>query len=366
MRRREASGDRREVERETCGTRGGASPVRRGARAGVLLLLAIAGQTAEAADVPSAYDAIIAPIFRARCVECHGEQKQKAKLALHTWDGLVKGSDAGPVFVAGKPTESPLIERVKLPASDEDHMPPSDRPQPAPEEIALLTHWIERGASRTATLAELQLPAPLAQAAAQLPAKLATIASATAANTAEPLWEFDAAAVAKARAPLAAKVAELQRHFPGALSYESRTSAALIFTAAGFGRDFDDAALARLAPLREQLVSLDVSGTGISDQSAEVVGGFSALRVFRASATRAGDAMAQRLASLPVLESVSLSGTAVTEACVGAFSKMRTLHALRMAGTAAEDAAQAANLPVVPSAADLLPPVSAEPAEKSR
>src|SRR5687768_8918211 len=54
----------------------------------------------------TAYDEIVVPILRARCVECHGEQKQKAKLAVHTWDSLQKGSDAGPILVAGKPDES--------------------------------------------------------------------------------------------------------------------------------------------------------------------------------------------------------------------------------------------------------------------
>jgi len=170
--------------------------------------------------------------------------------------------------------------------------------------------------------------------------------------------------VEKTRAALAAKVAELQRRFPGALSYESRTSAVLHFTAAGFGRDFGDAELALLAPLREQLVVLDLSGSGVTERSAEVIGGFSRLRVLRAGSTRVGDETVRRIAALPQLESVSLADTAITEASVGALAKLRTLRALRVAGTAAERAAQAANLPVGPSAADLIPPVTAEPEAK--
>ncbi len=310
----------------------------------------------------SAYDEVIAPIFRARCVECHGEQKQKAKLALHTWEALVKGSDAGAIFVPGKPAESTLVQRMKLPTADEEHMPPAEKAQPAAEEIALLARWIELGASHTATLAELKLPAPLATAAAQLPAKLAAMAR-TVAHV-DPLWELDPAAVEKARAPLAAKVAEVQRRFPGALSYESRTSAVLHFTAAGFGRDFGDAELARLAPLREQIVVLDLSGSGVTEKSAEVIGGFSRLRVLRAGSTQVGDETVRRLAGSIALESLSLADTAITEASVGALAKLRALRALRVAGTAAERAAQGANLPVGPSAADLIPPLAAEPAAK--
>ncbi len=324
--------------------------------------MAVALLGANSLGAASAYDEVIAPILQARCVECHGEQKQKAKLALHTWEGLVKGSDAGAVVIAGKPGESALVGRMKLPVTDEEHMPPAEKPQPAAEEVALLARWIEHGASRTATLADLGLPEALARSARELPAKLA--AGARAAAHADPLWEFDPAAVARERAPLAAAVAELQRRFPGALSYESRTSAALHFTAAGFGRDFGDAELAGLAPVRAQIVVLDVSGSGVTEQSAEVIGGFSRLRVLRAGSTRVGDDTVRRLAGLPALEAVSLADTAITEASVGMLAKLRTLRVLRVAGTAAERAAQAANLPVSPSAADLIPPVTAEPPTK--
>jgi hypothetical protein len=325
------------------------------------LVVALASiQTVHAAA--SAYDEIIAPIFRARCVECHGEKKQKAKLALHTYDGVLRGSDAGPIVVAGKPDDSVMLQRLRLPLGDEDHMPPQDHPQPAAEEIALLARWIERGASSKTTLAELDLPAPLAKAMEQLPNKLAEIEKAQ--PPAEALWEFDPAAVAKLRAPLANKVAELQRRFPGALSYESRTSAALHFTAVGFGRAFGDAELARLAAVSDDLVLLDVSGTGITDASAPVLARCTKLRVLRAGFTDVGDVTAQTAAALPSLELLALSETKVTAASVGALSKQRTLRALRVAGTAAERPAQAANLPVAPSAADLLPPAPPEPEPK--
>jgi hypothetical protein len=328
------------------------------ARARALAVVLGFGCTAEVVAATTAYEQLIAPIFQTRCVECHGEKKQKAKLALHTWEALVRGSDAGPIFAAGKPGESTLIERLRLPVADEEHMPPADRPQPAAEEIALIARWIERGASPKISIAELELSPALAKAAAELPAKLKAVASAPAET--EPLWEYDPAAVEKIRAPLARHVAELQRRFPGALSYESRTSAALHFTAAGFGRDFGDAELAQLAPLRERLVSVDVSGTGITDQSAQLLGTFAQLRVLRAGYTAVGDAMVASLARLPRLESVSLPETRVTPASVATFTRLAGLKSLRLAGTQAEQAAQAANLPVGPSAADLVPPREAD------
>jgi hypothetical protein len=310
----------------------------------------------------TAYEAIVAPIFRARCIECHGEEKQKVKLALHTWEALTRGSDAGPVLMGGKPAESPLLARLRLPLSDEEHMPPEDRPQPSPEEIALLDRWIERGATQSLTLAELQLSEPLAKTAAGLPAKLA--ANERAHVPAEPPWEFDPVEVDQKRAPLAGKVVALQRRFPGALSYESRTSAALHFTAVGFGRDFGDAELAELAALVTELVALDLSGTAITEASAAVLARFSRLRALRARYTELGDKTVEALAALPALELLVMTGTKVTPASVAAFTRMRALRSLRVAETGAQRASQAANLPVVPSAEDLFPPAEIQTPER--
>jgi hypothetical protein len=252
--------------------------------------------------------------LRARCAECHGEQKQKAKLALHTWETLMRGSEGGPVIVAGKPAESLLLQRLRLPLADDDHMPPSDKPQPAAEEIALLARWVERGASHTDGIDALKLSPELAAAAAELPKKLSGVAK----SEADPVWELDEAAVNKARAPLAAKVAELQKKFPGALSYESRTSATLHFTAAGLGHEFGDAELALLAPLGAQLVLLDVSGTSVTDKSSDVLKMFTQLRVLRANFTEVGDATVAALKTLPKLESITLHATKASAGSAGA------------------------------------------------
>jgi hypothetical protein len=146
-------------------------------------------------------------------------------------------------------------------------------------------------------------------------------------------------------------VAELQRRFPGALSYESRTSAALHFTAAGFGHEFGDAELARLTPLRDQLVVVDVARTGVTDKSAAVLAGFAKLRVLRAGSTQLGDEAVKALARLKHLESLSLAETQLTAASIASLTKLRSLRTLRLAGTAAELPAQAANLPVILSSA---------------
>ena len=46
----------------------------------------------------------------ARCLSCHGPDQQKGDVRLDSADALRKGPDGGPLFVAGKPEESRLME----------------------------------------------------------------------------------------------------------------------------------------------------------------------------------------------------------------------------------------------------------------
>jgi hypothetical protein len=88
----------------------------------------------------------IAPILEFNCVECHRADKIKGELRMDTHDWLLKGGDAGPAVVAGKPDESLVMERVLLPADDSDVMPPEGGPL-KPQEIELLRKWIAAGAA---------------------------------------------------------------------------------------------------------------------------------------------------------------------------------------------------------------------------
>ena len=78
-----------------------------------------------AADV----DAEARSILAAHCVKCHGPTKQKGKLRVDSLEALLQGGKKGPALVPGSPEKSSIVQRVKLPLSDDRHMPPSDEPQ---------------------------------------------------------------------------------------------------------------------------------------------------------------------------------------------------------------------------------------------
>ncbi len=81
---------------------------------------------------------------------------------MASYAALLKGSKDGPVLVAGKPLDSPMIHRLLLPPDDDDHMPPDGKPQPTLAEIAVLAWWIELGAPADKTLGDLK-PGPEVQ-----------------------------------------------------------------------------------------------------------------------------------------------------------------------------------------------------------
>jgi uncharacterized membrane protein len=105
------------------------------------------------------FGALIQPILQRRCSACHGLEKRKADLSVETYEALLKGGKDGPVLIAGKAFDSPVIQRLLLPLSDEDHMPPEGKPQPTPAEIMALQWWIDCGAPPAKTVGDLK-PGP--------------------------------------------------------------------------------------------------------------------------------------------------------------------------------------------------------------
>ena len=74
------------------------------------------------------YDSIIFPVLEAKCVSCHGAEKDKGKLRMHNKEALIKGGrGAGEdIIIKGDPNSSEIIFRITLPKEDEEAMPPME------------------------------------------------------------------------------------------------------------------------------------------------------------------------------------------------------------------------------------------------
>ncbi|MCX7401457.1 MAG: DUF1553 domain-containing protein [Planctomycetales bacterium] len=114
----------------------------------VVFLILAAGIPSFADDVAVDYTRDVKPILHERCYSCHGALKQEGGLRLDTAELARKGGDNGAAVIAKDPVSSPVISRIT--ATDESlRMPPEGKPL-TPEQIALITRWIESGAESPA------------------------------------------------------------------------------------------------------------------------------------------------------------------------------------------------------------------------
>lgn len=102
--------------------------------------------TFSAADLEF-FESKVRPILVKRCYECHSAEKADPQggLRLDSHAALLKGGDTGKAIVPGAPKKSLLIDTINY--GELYQMPPKNKLPP--EEIAILTTWVEKGAPWT-------------------------------------------------------------------------------------------------------------------------------------------------------------------------------------------------------------------------
>ncbi|MDG1873486.1 MAG: DUF1592 domain-containing protein [Mariniblastus sp.] len=89
--------------------------------------------TAQVGQQGDGYIVQVKPFFQTHCIRCHGPEKSKSELTLHTLDGDL---------ALGRGLER--WENV-LDALESGSMPPEDQPQPSEAERKIVTEWINQG-----------------------------------------------------------------------------------------------------------------------------------------------------------------------------------------------------------------------------
>jgi mono/diheme cytochrome c family protein len=240
----------------------------------------------------------IVPILKENCFKCHGAEKQKAKLALHTPEAITKGSKEGPAIVKGDPTKSTLYTRVTLPAGHEDIMPPEDEGKPLKkEQTDLIAAWIKAGAdfgdwkgdgAGSAAAAPKEIPLPVVPAA-------------------------DQGGVDKLKST-------------GALVLPLAQGINLLDVSFISGADkITDAELANLAAVGDQIFALNLAGTKVTDAGLAAIAKLPNVRILHLEKTAVGDAGLAHLKGLSHLEYLNLYGTQVTDAGLSQLEGLKNL-----------------------------------------
>jgi hypothetical protein len=84
----------------------------------------------------------VAPLLQRRCLSCHDSHKKRGGLDLGRRAGLLAGGVTGPAVIAGKASQSLLIQKVSPP----NPRMPKDGPKLDATEVAVLARWVDAGA----------------------------------------------------------------------------------------------------------------------------------------------------------------------------------------------------------------------------
>ncbi len=108
----------------------------------------VAGLLAGCGDKPLTYQADVKPILDANCVACHvpgGEGYAKTGLQLDSYEAVMKGTQFGPVVVAGSSVSSTLYRLISGQADPSIRMPHGQGALPE-KDVTTIATWIDQGA----------------------------------------------------------------------------------------------------------------------------------------------------------------------------------------------------------------------------
>jgi hypothetical protein len=90
----------------------------------------------------------IAPLLVQNCVGCHIDAMQTSGgLRMDTFAQLLRGGESGAIVTPGRGDASLLVKKLHGTAADGQRMPAGGRPPLADDSIALISKWIDEGAS---------------------------------------------------------------------------------------------------------------------------------------------------------------------------------------------------------------------------
>ncbi len=261
----------------------------------------------------------VLPFITKKCVDCHkapytenGQKKEpKAGLRLDASWAILKGSENGPVLTPGAPDKSGIYESVMLPKDDDAHMP-SKGEDLTKEEIALLKKWIEEGANFGGWVGSVEGMPAGAQTESAKPFKPRPhdLFYTALEKEVKPLADAD---LAKAKAA-GAQVSPVKVESP-LVRVDFLTGVSKC----------DDAKVAGILPIKENIVQIDLGRTIITDAALKTLAQFPRLISLDLRQTKITDAGLEALSGLKKLDTLNLYGTEITDAGLKHLAKIKSL-----------------------------------------
>ena len=247
---------------------------------------------------------MVKPILEEKCVSCHNSRKAKGSLIMETQELLLKGGKHGALWDSTEEDFGLMLRRIHLPLEQKKHMPPQGKPQLTDEELMVLYHWIRTGASFTAKVTELPQTDTLYQ-----------LAQAIFTRQESDEFDFD----------------EADESTVSKLNNNNRVVYPLSLNSPGlvvnfYNKEFFSAdKLRELEPVREQVVSLDLSSMPIKDDDLARISEFRNLRRLNLNFTSVTGTGFNHLSKLKFLKQLSLAGTELKKENLSSLEKIPQL-----------------------------------------
>lgn len=242
------------------------------------------------------YEHVVKPVIEQKCLSCHNEEKSKGGLQMQTEALLKKGGKGGVLWDTTKADLGLLITRLHLPLDDKKHMPPRGKVQLTEEEVVLLAAWVKSG-SRFDQLVSSLPPQNSIYSYAQ---------NVLGGDRTEEQYTFSAAS--------ADEVKKLNTNYR--LIKPLSAGSPALFVNFYNRANFKSQDIEGLLPLKDQIVSMDLSKMPVKDEDLKVLAKFPELRRLILNFTDITGGNLTELKKLTNLRELSLSGTGITMAHV--------------------------------------------------
>ena len=252
----------------------------------------------------------IYPVLDAKCVSCHGTNKEQGGLRLDSYESLMAGGKDGIVIAPRNPDGSLLLKNVTLPPSDPHFMPAEGRTPLTPDEIARIRAWVLAGASPETS----SVPGIFIAGDREEPPP--------------PVGDYSAL------------MGEIQQMYQsqGAklVPVSAKPSDGLILRTTDTAASFDDSQLTKFQRFAPFIVEAELGRTAVTDDSIATLAQFKNLRALHLEGTAVTGRTLGKLSSLSQLSYLNLSATKVTGDEVAPLKSMPNLRHLYLFNTPAE------------------------------
>lgn len=267
-------------------------------------------------DEALVYTDVIEPIFAEKCWACHSAKKQKGELRLDGEKWILKGGETGDLLIPHKSADSDLYQRLVLDTSDDDHMPPSRKPQLSEDEVKLVAWWIDAGVSFDKKVKELEQNPEIKSILKRL-ANKETVVSVS------DLPETDIKA---------ANAITLQKIKESRITILPVAQNSNYLTVNLLGKTVADSIWQNIERVSENIVSIKAAEANFSPERWSPLAGFKNLRTLDISGTNVDNDALKSIAQLTELRVLNLNNTKITEAGLEQLKplqKLRTLYLFR-------------------------------------